>query len=76
MLELNSEEAIWCIEGTVVEEEGSAVGLIWDVIAEVEADFTSPFWDVIEFVRNCPVIDGGADVNVERVFVDGVSDET
>ena len=60
MLEFNFEEAIWCIEGTAVEREGSAVGLIWDVIA---------------IVRNCPVIDSGADVNVERVFVDGVSDE-
>ena len=49
------------MEGTAVEIEGSAVGLIWDVIA---------------IVRNCPVIDSGADVNVERTFVDGVPDET
>ena len=63
------------MEGTAVEREGSAVGLVWDVIAEVEADVISPFWDVIAIVRSCPVIDSGADVNVERVFVDGVSDE-
>ena len=76
MLEFNPEEAIWCVEGTVVEREGSAVGLTWDVITEVEGDVISSISDVIAKVGKDAVVDSGADVNVERVFVDRVSDGT
>ena len=63
-LEFKPEEAIWCVEGTTVEREGSAVGIIWDVVAEVDGG------GVVGSICN-----SDACVDMERVFVDRVFDK-
>ena len=74
ILELSSEEAIWCTGGKTAEVDSSVVNFCRDAVAELKDGVVGSVGDVIAMAEDVPVVlIVDADVDVELVSDDQVS---